>query len=41
MNNHTIRFKNYNNFILGLEGQYVFNENNELELTEKDDEGGN
>jgi len=31
-NSHTLRFRNYNNFLLGLEGDYVFNSENELEL---------
>ena len=45
MNEHTVKFRNYNNYLLGLEGQYVFNEDNELELIDpkKDtnDKGGN
>jgi len=41
MNGRTLRFRNYNNYLLGLEGQYVFNAENELELSNDDDtEGG-
>jgi len=31
-NPHTLKFRNYNNFLLGLEGEFVFNAENELEL---------
>jgi len=31
-NSHTLRFRNYNNCLLGLEGDFVFNAENELEL---------
>jgi len=31
-NPHTLKFRNYNNFLLGLEGEFVFNADNELEL---------
>jgi len=31
-NSHTLKFRNYNNFLLGLEGEFVFNGENELEL---------
>jgi hypothetical protein len=34
---HTLRFRNYNNYLLGLEGQYVFNEDNELNLSNLED----
>jgi len=37
-NTHTLKFRNYNNFLLGLEGEFVFNADNELELIKPNDD---
>jgi len=37
-NPHTLKFRNYNNFLLGLEGEFVFNAENELELIKPSDD---